>query len=125
MARPRRRPNRSQEPLNILAADIGGTNARFALVEPVEGGGLRRGARRKYPSACFPTARDAVLRFLEAAGHPRLDAVSVAVAGPIRGGVATLTNLEWRMSETDLGSWAGTGRACLLNDFAALGHAIP
>src|SRR5690606_3713602 len=44
---------------------------------------------------------------------------------PIRGGVATLTNLEWRMSETDLGSWAGTGRACLLNDFAALGHAIP
>lgn len=63
--------------------------------------------------------------FLQREGHPRIEAVCVAVAGPVSGGQARLTNRDWSFSEQRLLELTGAGRARLINDLTALGYATP
>lgn len=107
-----------------LAADLGGTHARLALVELAGGRRVDLLARRTYASAEFADALTPIRRFIrEVATSP--DAVAVALAGPVRDGVGTMTNRGWELDEARLAGLTATGTALLLNDFEALGHALP
>jgi glucokinase len=107
----------------ILVGDVGGTHARFAVVEPSEGGPWRI-LRRLDLDERFATFNDALRSYLERAGVtplPRLAAI--AVAGPVVAGTARFTNRGWTISEQAL-TEIGFERGLLINDFAALALAV-
>lgn len=104
----------------VLVADIGGTNARFALFE--DGCEV---AVRNYAIADFPTPSDAIRDFLAGAGprhSPRKAAL--AVAGPVEGGRGELTNGPWSLDSRVLEQDTGIARIQLVNDFAALARSL-
>jgi glucokinase len=107
----------------ILVGDVGGTHARFAVVEPSSAGPWRI-LHRLDLTEPFATFKDALLSYLERAGVtplPRLAAI--AVAGPVTAGTARFTNRGWDISEAALRE-VGFDRALLINDFAALALAV-
>lgn len=107
-----------------LVGDIGGTNARFALVE-LEGASPRPREATGLKVADFPSATDAIATFLASQGLDRPPQVAViAVAGPVRGGAIDFTNSDWLLSEGDLLA-LGCEQARLINDYAALALAAP
>ncbi len=103
----------------ILVGDVGGTHARFAIVEPF-GGRPWAIVHRLDLTEPFVTFGDALRNYLEHSGVtsvPRLAAI--AVAGPVSAGTARFTNRGWEISEQGLREF-GFERALLINDFAAL-----
>lgn len=107
----------------ILLADVGGTNARLALARGDEG--IYAGSITKFRGDDHPDFDSVVRLFLEREGNPRIEAVCVAVAGPVSQGQARLTNRDWSFSEQRLLELTGAGRARLINDLIALGYATP
>jgi glucokinase len=107
----------------ILVGDVGGTHARFAVVEPSDAGPWRI-LHRLDLAEQFATFNDALRNYIERAGLtplPRLAAI--AVAGPVANGSARFTNRGWDISEQALRVF-GFERALLINDFAALALAV-
>src|SRR5579862_4806968 len=106
-----------------LVADIGGTNARFALIAP---GGHEIVAPIILRCADYPGVAEAAQAYLKqsASGHKPLLA-AIDVAGPVVGNVAELTNHPWRIEAPAVRRALGLDRLELVNDFAALAHAVP
>ena len=104
-----------------LMADVGGTNARFALAQ--DAASLTPDIM---PVARFARFDDALDAFLETRGvSPNdIDSCAIAAAGPVTKGVVRLTNAPW---EIDTG--ALTRRlSCpvgVLNDLEAVACALP
>ena len=107
----------------ILVGDVGGTHARFAVVEPSDGGPWRI-LQRLDLAERFATFNEALRSYLERAGVTPLPPVAaIAVAGPVVAGTARFTNRGWEISEQALRE-VGFERALLINDFAALALAV-
>ncbi len=106
---------------NILVGDIGGTHARFAILERNESvSGLRHWA--DIPDE-VPTFVQALKHYLDGLGRqPVPAAIALAAAGPVVDGKVSLTNRNWQISESELRS-LGFQSAQLVNDFAALAYA--
>jgi glucokinase len=102
----------------ILAGDVGGTNVRLALFEPV-GGLLVRREEVKLGSRDFGTLDDAVARFL--GGRRRVTAAAFGVAGPVREGRCEAINLPWVVDAAKLARGLGLPDVILLNDLVANG----
>ncbi len=96
--------------MRALFADVGGTNARFRLV--AKGEAVREAS---LSSASFSSLGDAVASFLEG---ETVEAMSLALAGPIREGECRATNLPWVVTERAL-SERFRATVTLLNDFTA------
>jgi glucokinase len=104
-----------------LVADVGGTNTRVALAE---GATVLPETVRRLPNAEFP-GLDAVLRrYLADMGGVDCAGACVAVAGPVRNGAASLTNLDWAIDTSVLARATGAEHTAILNDLQAQGHAI-
>jgi glucokinase len=106
-----------------LIADIGGTNARFALTDPsaAQPRILHSHALR---NADFASLQHAVEHYLSVVGaQPRQAAV--ALACPVTGDEIRLTNRAWSFSREELRQALGLERLLLLNDFGAVAHAVP
>lgn len=101
-----------------LVGDIGGTQARFALAG--EGRILPR-SQQILAGADFAGLDDAMLHYLAGQGGPRIEAVCLAVAGPVNAGQARLTNRDWSVTEAGLRMLTGAARVWLVNDMLALG----
>lgn len=105
---------------SALIADIGGTNARFAVCAP--GARPDRIAMRK--CADFKTfeaaAQDALA---ELGATPRHAAL--AVAGPVADGAARMTNHAWTVTADAVRHALGLERCLLLNDFAGIAWSLP
>jgi len=109
-----------------LVGDIGGTNARFALV----GAGGAVGAPVSLPTAEFGDLASAAQRALEllargAAAPESCREAALAVAGPVTGDRVELTNAGWRFSIEESRRRLGLARLEVLNDVAALAWALP
>ncbi|MFC0282731.1 glucokinase [Camelimonas abortus] len=105
----------------VILADIGGTNARFALA-----GGGGTGEVTRLAVADFASFEDALLHFLRMRPPPSAPvAAAIAVAGPVSRGQGALTNSHWRFDEAAIASRFGLRRARLLNDFEALAWGLP
>jgi glucokinase len=105
-----------------LIADIGGTNARFALVE---GDGTTRDTR---VLACseYPTLEDACATYLaEVAPGERPARAAFAVASPVIGDWVDMTNHIWSFSIEALHQHLGFETLRVVNDFVAVALAIP
>ncbi len=104
-----------------LVADIGGTNTRVALSD---GGVLRQGSIRRYANQAHRSLAEILQKFLTEMATDDCAGLCLAVAGPVQGGVAQMTNLDWRISATELDGIGNTTRITLLNDLQAQGHAL-
>ncbi|RYH09734.1 glucokinase [Tropicimonas sp. IMCC6043] len=104
-----------------LLADIGGTNTRVALARA---GKVIHGSVRHYPNSEFAALEPVLRRYLEETGTGTPEAACLAMAGPVRDGVGTLTNLDWTLDASTLAHATGAGTVTLLNDLQAQGHAL-
>lgn len=104
-----------------LVADIGGTNTRVALAD---GETVREASIRRFANAEFPNLEAVLTRYLADSGNPAVSGVCVAAAGPVRDGVATMTNLDWTITGPGLTQATGASRTAILNDLQAQGHAL-
>lgn len=116
----------STTPSRFVAADVGGTNARIALVE-ADGERIEILDYRRYPCGQYPSLTtilsDFVGRQLDA-GQPRdaLERMAIASAGVVLDGEVINSNLPWRISLQDLRDTLGLRELHVINDFAAAAH---
>ena len=107
----------------ILVGDVGGTNTRFAIAE-LRGGDWQ--FTRLQQQATGPQVFGDLVRYLATASLPPLEAAAFCGAGPVlQDGTIQLTNAELRLDPAELARAAGLTRVVLVNDFAAVAHAIP
>jgi glucokinase len=105
----------------FLVADVGGTNTRIALAHA--DGHIAAGPER-FRNAEFPDFLSVAEAYRDSARLPALTGASVAIAGPVSGATASLTNRDWHFDSARIGAVLGTPRVVLLNDIVALGHAM-
>lgn len=104
-----------------LVADIGGTNSRFAIIENCV----------SKPAGIIVFRNDDYADFeqvvAQAVSEIGLDfsRVVIAVAGPLKGQSATLTNRDWLISPERLRPVVNCADIKIINDFAALAAALP
>jgi len=104
--------------LNLLA-DIGGTNARFALSD-----GARLFAIQTLPTADYPTLQDAIRAYLQAQSETVAQA-AIAIANPVTGDHIQMTNHHWQFSIAAMQHELRLEKLRVINDFTAQALAIP
>lgn len=108
----------------IVAVDIGGTHARFALAR-IEGGRVAGlDCETVLKAAEHASLQLAWEAFAEAVGRPLPRAAGIAVAGPVSGEVLQLTNNPWVIRPGLIQERLGVDRYALVNDFGAVAHAV-
>jgi glucokinase len=106
-----------------LVADIGGTNARFALADLDEPQpGLHQ--PQSLAAAEFASLQHAAEHYLSKAPLAPRDA-AFAVACPVRGDEIRLTNRAWSFSQAELRHALALDRLLVLNDFGAAAWTVP
>ncbi len=111
----------------VLLADIGGTNARFALADPALPSTLLVDSVQGFAVADFPSLADTARHYLRETGQ---DGAGIrhgvfAVAGRVDGDEARITNHPWVISKPRTLAQLDFDRITLVNDFAAQAMAIP
>lgn len=106
----------------MLVADIGGTNARFALAQ-CSGGAVRIQDAQTFRAEDFETVRDAADAYLEAVGQ-RPSKACFAVAAPIEGDDVAFTNSPWSFNRARIQSDLALEAFHVVNDFEALAAGI-
>ncbi|CAM4425697.1 glucokinase [Pseudoalteromonas ostreae] len=119
------KPNSEFDP--ILVADIGGTNARFALITAFD---LQKKQfvieyNITFPSANFGSLEAAITHYLSQVSHIQPRRACLAVAGPIKVGQVHLTNLGWHFSVAQVKAEFNLAQLEVINDFAAFAYAAP
>jgi glucokinase len=107
----------------VLAGDIGGTNARFAILDvrgPTE---ARIVHEARYPSATAPGLASLVTRYLAEAGA-RPDVACFGIACPVIDGDCEAPNLPWKVDTRRLAQEIGIPRTSVINDFHAVGYGL-
>lgn len=108
-------------PFPVLVGDIGGTNARFALIDGPAG-----------DLKIFPTAAtadydspDAAIEAVVLKDGVRPKTLIFALAGPVTGERIKLTNCPWIFEPREMIRRLGVENVILLNDFEAQALALP
>lgn len=106
----------------VLAGDVGGTNARLALVDIGQG---RANLLRveKYPSQDYPGLAPIVRRFLDDTGG-KPERACYGIAGPIVRQRVVTSNIAWVIDGAELAEKTGIRPTRLINDFSAAAHGV-
>jgi glucokinase len=110
--------------MRLIAGDIGGTKVLLQLVELTAGGHRAVGPEQRFESAAYATFDALLADFLRGASGT-IDAACFAVAGPVFGDRAEVTNLSWKMSASALAEAFSIKRVALINDFFAVALGVP
>ena len=109
----------------LLAGDVGGTKTLMGLYSAETRPPTPRDIRR-YSTLDYDGLDDLVAAFLAATRHQGpIASACFGVAGPVRGRVAQLTNVPWRVDADAVASRFRIASARLLNDLAAMAHVVP
>ena len=111
-----------QHNLPRLVADIGGTNARFAMI--FDNAGTLSNERSM---SCDPYAGpvDAIEAYLKETNAPQPHEIAMAVATTIGADRIQFTNNHWAFSVEETRQALGVERLLMLNDFTALALSLP
>jgi len=107
----------------ILAGDIGATNTRLALFD----GTTERSdpiAEQIYASHDYPGLEAIASEFVRAA-NASITSSCFGVAGPVKDGRSSTTNLAWIVDSRDLARDLRLPFVALLNDLEASAHGLP
>ncbi len=106
----------------VLVADIGGTNARFALARINDGDVIVDNVQKQH-AVDFGSIRDAAGAYLESvAVNP--SAACFAVAGPVTDDSIKFTNSPWALDIAFVKRALKLERLVVVNDFEALAHGV-
>ncbi|MFK8082519.1 MAG: glucokinase [Granulosicoccus sp.] len=103
-----------------LVGDIGGTNARFALLD--DAGNLH--ATRTLRTDDFSTLSAAISTYLTEQETDSVTSAAIAVATPVTGDTVKLTNNHWSFSIEDTRKSMKLDRLHVVNDFTALALSV-
>jgi glucokinase len=107
----------------LLAGDIGGTKTDLAVYSR-EAGPHAPLAEAEVHSADYGSLTALAREFLTKVKGP-VDRACFAVAGPVIGGRAKITNLPWIIDESTLANELNLEYAHLMNDLEAIAYAVP
>jgi glucokinase len=107
----------------ILAGDIGGTKVNLGCFE-LEGRKLKLTREGTRPSHGYARLQDLVKEFLVEIGNPKIERACFGIAGPVRKGVAHVTNLPWKVDSREMSTELNLGPVSLLNDLEANGYGL-
>jgi glucokinase len=105
-----------------LLADIGGSNARFAVLEP-DHAYTTPIVLQTADFSGFHTALDTFRQRADVSAP--FARAAIGVAGPVTEDGASLTNCGWDLSLAAIRDAIGGGEAVLVNDFTALALSLP
>jgi glucokinase len=108
----------------LVVADIGGTHARFAIAQIEDGCVLELGEPLTLKTGEHAGLIEAWQAFARHAGRPLPSAAALAFAYPVENDLPQLTNMPWTIDARTLPDGLGIDRHLVLNDFAAIGHAV-
>lgn len=108
-----------------VVADIGGTNARFALATQKEAGLYKLEHIHILKGKDYDSFQDALAAYLAKLDGIKPTAMCAAVAGPVVGDQVQMTNLSWGFSCTAVAKQFGFEAFVAMNDFAAVAAGIP
>ncbi|MFC3098475.1 glucokinase [Alteraurantiacibacter palmitatis] len=109
---------------DLVAVDIGGTHARLAIARIASDGAIALDdpvTLHTSDHASFQTAWEDFRDRMGGALPPR---VAIAIAGPVGGEVIRFTNNPWIIRPALIPEKLGVDAFTLVNDFAAIAHAV-
>lgn len=109
--------------MRVLASDVGGTNARLAIVE-VNGGTARIERQQRFASRDAPSLVSIAQRFIAASGTALPTRACFGVACRVIEGVCRPANLPWTIDERELAAAIGVPETSIINDFDAIAHGL-
>ena len=80
---------------DLVALDIGGTHARFALASVGGDGAIRLGEPETLNTSDFTSLKTAWEEFERRSSKPVPNAAAIAIAGPVTGETVRMTNNSW------------------------------
>lgn len=104
-----------------LVGDVGGTNARFALLDSDN----QLVSTSTMRTDDFPSLAAAITTYLNDHDIDRVDTAAVAVATPVVGDAVKLTNNHWSFSIDETRTSLGINTLHVINDFTALALSVP
>jgi glucokinase len=107
----------------ILAGDIGGTHARLAFFDVVDGR-FNLVSASIFPSREYAGLDEIVAKFVSTA-NVRPDTACFGIAGPVRNGRVEASNLPWVIEASRLADELKIHKALLINDLEANAWGIP
>lgn len=110
--------------MDVVAVDIGGTHARFALAEVAQGQVVSLGEAVTLKTAEHASFQTAWEEFARQCGGNLPRAAAIAIAAPVTGEVIKFTNNPWILRPALVREKLGVDAHVLINDFAAVGHAV-
>ncbi|UZK67243.1 glucokinase [Sphingomonas sp. M1-B02] len=110
--------------MEVVAVDIGGTHARFALAEVAKGRVVSISEPVTQKVAEHPSLQLAWQAFAATLDRPMPKAAAIALASPISGDIIKLTNNPWIIRPALIPERLGAETWTLVNDFEAIGHAV-
>jgi glucokinase len=108
----------------FLAADVGGTHARVALVQASRERSVEILAWRKFDCRDYSGLPDLLRSFVEADATVPVRRCVLACAGQVVGGEVIHDNLAWPIQISQLCEALAFDDVAVINDFEALGHAL-
>ena len=108
----------------IVAVDIGGTHARFAIAEVQDGRVIDLGEAVTLKTAEHASFQTAWQEFGRLNGGALPRAAAIAIAGPVDADVIKLTNNPWIIRRSMVCEKLDVDSFVIVNDFGAVGHAV-
>lgn len=109
---------------DLVALDIGGTHARFALASIGPDGAISLGEPETLKTGDYASLKTAWEEFERRCGCTIPRDAAIAIAGPVHGETVRMTNNSWVIHIGRIDEQLGLDRVCVLNDFAAVAHAV-
>ncbi|MEO0063467.1 MAG: Glucokinase, partial [Pseudomonadota bacterium] len=109
---------------DLVAVDVGGTHARFALARLMDDGTIDLGEPTTLKTSDFASLQTAWEQFERQCGQALPRSAAIAIAGPVTGDVVRMTNNSWVLHTGALDEQLGIDRVTVINDFGAVAHAV-
>ena len=110
--------------MQLVAVDVGGTHARFAIAEIADGKVSNLGEAVTLKTADHASFQLAWHEFQRQSGGTVPRAVAMSVAGPVGGEVIRFTNNPWIIRPALIPEKLDVDRYIVVNDFAAVAHSV-
>lgn len=109
---------------DLVAVDIGGTHARFAIATVADDGTITLGQPETLHTEDHASFQTAWEDFGDRRGGTLPRAVSMAIAGPVGGEVIRFTNNPWIIRPALVREKLDVDQFTIVNDFEAVAHAV-
>jgi glucokinase len=108
----------------LVAVDVGGTHARFAIARLAGGRVVELGEAVTLKTAEHASFQTAWEDFGQIHGRKLPRAAAIAIAGPVDADVIKLTNNPWIIRRALVNEKLDVDDFVIVNDFVAIGHAV-